>query len=373
MNASRTVPVPVQHDQTDNDVLQALTARQQEVLRIVTEEYIAHVQPVGSRKIARDWNLGVSPATIRNDLAHLERQGLLTKHHVSSGRLPTLRGYRLYVARLMRDQHLSPARQEQIQTRFDELMQEPRYWLQNATQLLSSASHSLALATELQYMTHRFKHVQLIAVHERQILVVLVTEEGRVHQQMLEVQKPMAQTDLSSISQELNDALAGLDETAMRDRLPNLSVRAKEFGDNIQRMMPVSYRDVRLPGLIHQGLGRILEAPEFAESNRIRRVIEIFDSRPKLDEMLLYTQRPGDVQVFIAGDGREEWADLVDVSMVLSRYGIPDRATGIVGVVGPVRMAYGYNMSMVRFIATLMSAFVRDTYIESSYLPDLNP
>ena len=108
----------------------------------------------------------------------------------------------------------------------------------------------------------------------------------------------------------------------------------------------------------------MLEAPEFAESQRARRFINIFDSQSRLHEILFDTDAPGQVHVYIAGEGKEEWSDLADVSMILSRYGITGQATGVVGIVGPVRMAYGYNIGAVRFMATLMSAFVRDVCLD---------
>ncbi len=359
-------PLPARAAQFDPErIYQELSPRQRQVLRIVIEEYVTHVKPVGSKTITRNYSLGVSAATIRNDMAKLERHGLLTKAHTSSGRMPSLEGYRLYVYYLVGEQQLSPARRQGIQDQFDALMLGSRDWLQDATRLLSSVSRSLALATELAFTSYCFKHVELIAIHASQVLMVLVLDEGQVHQRVLNMPRILPQQDLSNISRELNNLLAGLNHPEIQEKLPMLSARAQVYGNSILEAMPTLQDQTRMP-IVRQGLGRMLEAPEFAERHRLQRVVEAFDSWLHMDDLLVYSNQPGDVQVLIAGDGKKEWAEFTDMSLVLSSYGIPDRATGIVGVAGPVRMAYGYNMGAVRFMAALMSAFVRNSLVHTA-------
>ncbi len=361
----KSVPAtPLPQDFSADTLLQPLAPRQRQILQIVTEEFVSHVKPVGSKKIARDWDLGVSPATIRNDLAHLERLGLLSKIHTSSGRVPTLLGYRLYVSRLIREQQLSVAKRQRIRDQFEVMRQDSRNWLQDATQLLASVSRSLALATELQFVTQRLKHIELISVQATRVLMVMVMEAGHIQQQMLEVQQGLNQDVLREISNTLNETLGGFTLAEMEERLPMLQQSARQFAEVILQAMPKTRSDSGLPIVVQRGLSHVLEAPEFAESRRARRFVNVFDSQSRLHEILFDTDAPGQVHVFIAGDGKKEWSDLADVSMILSRYGITERATGVVGIVGPIRMAYGYNMGAVRFMATLMSTFVRDVYLD---------
>ena len=364
MSVKSALATPLPQDSPANALLQSLAPRQRQVLQIVTEEFVAHVKPVGSKMIARDWDLGVSPATIRNDLAHLERMGLLSKTHTSSGRVPTLLGYRLYVTHLIGEQQLSVAKRQTIRAQFEVMRKDSRNWLQDATQTLASVSHSLALATELQFVTQRLKHIELISVQERQVLMVMVMEAGHVQQQMLEVQQGMNQDALREISNMLNAKLGGFTLTEMEERVYALLPAARRFAEVILQAMPITRSDSSLPTVVQRGLSHMLEAPEFAESQRARRFINIFDSQSRLHEILFDTDAPGQVHVYIAGEGKEEWSDLADVSMILSRYGITGQATGVVGIVGPVRMAYGYNIGAVRFMATLMSAFVRDVCLD---------
>ena len=233
MSVKSALATPLPQDSPANALLQSLAPRQRQVLQIVTEEFVAHVKPVGSKMIARDWDLGVSPATIRNDLAHLERMGLLSKTHTSSGRVPTLLGYRLYVTHLIGEQQLSVAKRQTIRAQFEVMRKDSRNWLQDATQTLASVSHSLALATELQFVTQRLKHIELISVQERQVLMVMVMEAGHVQQQMLEVQQGMNQDALREISNMLNAKLGGFTLTEMEERVYALLPAARRFAEVI--------------------------------------------------------------------------------------------------------------------------------------------
>ena len=356
---------PVHSPQTDQErIFQALTPRQRQVLRIIIEQYVQHAHPVGSKAIVRDFQLGVSSATIRNDMARLERLGLIAKAHISSGRIPTHLGYRLYVGQFVGDHHLSPSRQNRIQYQFRSMLEDSQYWLQDATLLLSTVSRSLALASELQYVSHRFKHLELISVTPGQALMVVVMTEGQVHQRMLAVSPTTEQEDLTRISQELNRAFERSDRSTLQEKLPELTEEAREIAEMLLEMMPAPEADGH-PPIVRRGLMHIMEAPEFADSQRVRKVVEVFDSTPRINDMLVYAMDPGEVQVVIAGEGKKELEDLGDISLVLSSYGVSNRATGLVGVVGPVRMAYRYNIGAVRLFAALMSGFVQDTIRET--------
>ena len=346
----------IEHEQ----VFDTLTLRQRQVLRIVVEEFVADAQPVGSRRIAKERDLGVSAATIRNDLAQLEALGLLTKPHASAGRVPSLLGYRIYVMYLIGNHRLPREHRNQLRHRFEAIDSASPSWLREATRLLSAEANSLALATDLRYVNHRLRHVELISVQEHRILMIVVLEDGHVCQRMLDVPEKVEQADLTVISAELNHLLPGLKRAQIQEKALEASAVAKEFCQLVSDLMPVAEGDGS-SSIVRQGLGHILDAPEFAESRRVRKVVDIFDSGPRIEEILMLAPQPDDVHVLIAGDNRKEWSDLADISLVLSAYGIPNRAIGIVGVVGPVRMAYRYNMGTVRFMAALMSARVRET------------
>ena len=205
----------IEHEQ----LFDALTTRQRQVLRIVVEEFVAHAQPVGSRRIAKERNLGVSSATIRNDLAQLEALGLLTKPHASAGRVPSLLGYRIYVLYLIGNHRLPKEHRNQLRRRFEtNRCAFTQLAAGEATRLLSVEANSLALATDLRYVNHRLRHVELISVQDNRVLMIVVLEDGHVCQRMLDIPDKMAQADLTVISAELNHLLPGLNRAQIQEK-----------------------------------------------------------------------------------------------------------------------------------------------------------
>ena len=336
-----------------------LTERQQRVLRIVVQEYVQSAQPVGSNSIAANYQLGVSSATIRNDLALLEREGLLTHPHTSAGRVPTELGYRYYVQFLMADEELPSDERREIRVQFGEVRQEMDQWLRLSTSVLARTTQAAALATAPRTHISRYKHLELVAIHGCKVLLVLVLQEGAVKQRLLDVDQPMEQHDLSRISNELNEHLVGKSGAEFAQGYALLSPFAKQVAFLVADVMErVDRRSASQ--MYRDGLAQILEAPEFAEGDNVRRIVQVFEEQTVLEQVVNEYADSGDIHVVISGNGRI--AELRDMSLVLARYGVIDRATGLLGVVGPLRMSYGRTMGAVRFVAALMSEMVEDIY-----------
>lgn len=339
--------------------LDALTDRQRQVLRIVIREYVESAQPVSSAAVAGQSDLAVSTATIRNDLAALEKLGLLTHPHTSAGRIPTELGFRFFVRYLLSDAALQPSEQETIRRQFRHARQELDQWLRISTSVLARASHGAALATAPRAARARFKHMELVHIHSTKVLLVLVLQEGAVKQQLLDLDDEMAQDELSRVSNELNANLEGCDAATIAERARVLSPFAQQVAalvtDAMQRL------DAQGSGSIFRdGLAETLRLPEFAEGEQVRKIVQVLE-QPSLLEQIVdeYPQRNA-VHVVIAGDGR--YAELRDVSIVLARYGSDDRVTGMLGVIGPVRMWYDRSIGAVRFVSGLMTEMVDEIY-----------
>ncbi|MEZ4866191.1 MAG: heat-inducible transcriptional repressor HrcA [Caldilineaceae bacterium] len=337
-----------------------LTERRRYILNIVIQEYVQTAQPVGSNTIAQNYDLGVSTATIRNDLAFLEREGLLTHPHTSAGRVPTDAGYRFFVQHLLTTSELPSQERLAIRGQFKQARQELDQWLRLSTSVLAQTSQSAALATAPRSAKSHFKHLELVAIHDTKVLLVLVLQDGTVKQQLLDLDKPMEQNELRQVSNEINDVLARADLDAIVETYPTLSPFARQVAILITEIM--ERIDNHLSGQIYRdGLVQILEAPEFAGSENIRKIVHVFEQRTLLEQVLgEYNDGSPDVQVMIAGEGR--YQELQDISLVIGRYGLINRATGVVGVIGPLRMPYGRTISAVRFVSELMSEMVEDIY-----------
>ncbi len=336
-----------------------LTERRRQVLSFVIQEYVRTAQPVGSNTIFQNQALGVSAATIRNDLAALEAQGLLTHPHTSAGRIPTDAGYRFFVHHMLAETDLPIAERAQIRTQFQMVRQELDQWLRMSTAVLAGVAQSAAIATAPRATRSRFKHMELVGIHGTKILLVLVLQDGTVKQQLLDLDQPIEQNELSRISNEINDRVSGLDLVGIQTQIATLSPFANQV---ILLVCEVVGRlDTQTNSQVYrEGLAQVVQAPEFLGGDNVRRIVEVMEERSLLDEVAGELVETHDVQVVIAGDGRR--ADLRDVSLIISRYGVHEQVTGLLGVIGPLRMAYGRNIGAVRFVAGLMSEVVEELY-----------
>jgi heat-inducible transcriptional repressor len=334
----------------------ALSDRQRQVLRIVIHEYVETAQPVGSANIVAHYELGVSPATIRNELAALEKLGLLTHPHTSAGRIPTELGFRFFVRHLLAEPALLPAEQEGIRSQFRQARQEVDQWLRISTSALARASHGAALATAPRSTRCRFKHMELEHIHSTKVLVL---QEGAVKQQLLDIDQEVDQGELSRTSNELNAHLEGSDAAA----LPSAAARLTPFARQVAMLVMDAMQRLDDQGsgpVFRDGLAEMLRLPEFAEGQNVRKIVQVLEQPNLLEQIAGQYAEHNAVHVMIAGDGRYD--ELRDVSIILARYGSGDRVSGLLGVIGPVRMWYDRSIGAVRFISDLMSEMVEDIY-----------
>lgn len=341
--------------------LNAISERQRRVLRVVVEQYVQSAQPVGSSAIVCGSDLGVSPATIRHDLAALEKLGLLTHPHTSAGRVPTDLGYRYFVHQLLAHEPtaLALSEQDRIRHQFDAVRQDMEQVLRLSTAVLARTAHGAALATAPRSPHSRFKHMELVHIHATKVLLVLVLQEGTVKQQLLDLETEMTQQELSQLSNELNDRLLGLDADAIPLTSGTLSAFGQEIAELVtQTMQRQDQQSSR--AVFRDGLVEVLAEPEFGEGDNVRGIVQVLEEPSLIEQIAEGFADPSTVQVMIAGDGR--YRELRDVSLVVTRYGVVDRATGVLGVVGPLRMSYGRSIGAVRFVADLMNEMVEDIY-----------
>jgi len=352
-------PRPTPPPMTDEQQAARLTERQQLVLSAVVQQYVATAQPVGSAAVVAQHELGVSPATIRNELAALERLGLLTHPHTSAGRVPTDLGFRFYVRNLLPGGELAPSNQAAIRGQFRTVRQEMDQWLRTSTAVLARTAQGAALATAPRPAHARFKHMELVHIHGAKVLMILVLQEGMVRQQLLDLDEEMAQSELTQVSNELNAYLVGSDGDGVVAAAAALAPFARQVAALVVDTM---LRIDRQEGgqLYHDGLAEVLTAPEFAEGTNVRRIVQVLEQPSLLEEIADGYADRNAVHVLISGDGRYE--QLRDVSIVLARYGVGDRISGLLGVVGPVRMSYGRTIGAVRLVSDLMSELVEDLY-----------
>lgn len=341
-----------------------LTERQQIILGIVVREYIVNAIPIGSQTLARRYDLGVSPATIRNELAVLEELGYLGHPHTSAGRMPTVQGYRYFVERLMEDAELSIAEQRMIRHQFHQAGVDPEQWMKLAAAVLAHTARAAALVTAPKAPVCRFKHLEIISIRDPLVLLVLVLQEGTVRQQMLSFGDwPVTQEELSRRANRLNVLLAYLSREEIQQKVATLAldpIESEAVSRVLEIMAQIDQPTVRQ--VYHEGLARVLQEPEFAGGERSRHVVQVLEDTNLLETILseVVLARRG-VQVIIGGEGGR-WEEIRDYSMVLARYGPDPDTMGVVGVLGPTRMPYQRAVPAVRYISQLMSDLLASVY-----------
>ncbi len=342
-----------------------ISDRQRIILSIVVEEYVTTARPVASEQIVNNYNLAVSSATVRNDLAELERLGLIVQPHTSAGRIPTDRGYRYFVTNLMHPASLSQDEQRKIRHQFHQVELDAEEWVRLAASVLARTVHSAAVATAPRSIEVRLKHFELLAISESRLLLVLVGDEGSVTQQMLTVNEAADQGELSTLSNMLNTSLAGMGGseigawTAKDENVAPLGDLAPTVLKTLASMLQKLERP-ESSNVYHEGLSHILEQPEFRQPERMQRVLEMFEQGDVWSTLITSMAGREGVQVIIGEEAAAE--GIASCSVVLARYGLEDRMTGILGVVGPMRMPYSRSVSTVSYMSQLLSDLLLRAY-----------
>lgn len=335
-----------------------ITDRQQQILKLIVQEYVASGRPVGSKTLTDQYRVGVSSATIRNEMAELEQAGFLQQLHTSGGRVPTDQGYRYFVHNLMGAPELSSGDQIMIRHQFRQVEVQLDQWIDFAASVLAETAGTVSIVTAPRTVIARLRHFELISLQPQLALLILVTQESAVRQMMLHLPSAADQPSLSRIADAMVPIVRGLSSDEIEDRLAGTPDLARYVLEHVvtglRGLDSVDRTQIR-----HSGIENILGEPEFAGADA-HSVLELLRGGTLLSAVLPALATGNDVQVFI---GDENPADaLRRFGVVMASYGIDDEVTGILGVLGPTRMSYWRSISSVRYMAQLMSDLMEDLY-----------
>ncbi|MDL1895603.1 heat-inducible transcription repressor HrcA [Anaerolineae bacterium CFX7] len=335
-----------------------MTERRQMLLALAIKEYVKKAQPVGSETLAR-LDLGISPATIRNELAALEEEGYLTHPHTSAGRVPTEKGYRYFVETLMDNLELSADEQQMIRHQFHQVTLDVEQWMRLSAAVLAHTSNMAALVTAPSAQHTRFKHVELIAISETVVMMVLVLQAGTVKQQMLYSTDLIEQEELRRVANQLNKKFVGRAAADIQNLSRPFSGFVLTVAQRVQQI--IEQMDHRTSREIYRdGLLDILRQPEFVGVDKMQQLLEVLEQRTMLEGLLQSLAPAHGVQVVIGSEGGRE--ELNDYSLVMARYGIEGEASGVVGVIGPMRMQYSRAVSAVRYVSVMLDDLMMRFY-----------
>ena len=343
--------------------MEQLSPRKREVLRRVVEEYVATGQPVGSRTLVERSGLDVSPSTVRGELAELESLGLLTHPHTSAGRIPTEQGYRLYAEELVESLDRRP-------TGFDLDLVAMRTELETALQatidVLSQATRLLALVSAPSPAAATIRHVEVLVLQPRVVVVVVITSSGAVTKRVLEVDEPVDAGLAAWARAYLNDEVSGLrlGTSALRRRLenPGLSPREAAFLRLVRPAFDAALAEARQQLYVGGAAGLLGEA-RADELEACQHLLGLLERRAAVLELLSDALDPHRTVVRVGPE--VEGDQLHDVAYVGATYGLANRSLGSVGLLGPLRMDYEKAIRSVRGAAAELSRLVEEVYEEA--------
>ncbi len=330
----------------------AVGRRRETVLRAIVEEYITGAAPVASRAIVDRHGLKVSPATIRNDTAYLEREGYVVRPHHSAGSVPTDKAYRYYVQLIGEEVELPAVDEYLTYYMLRETREGLEHWLKTVASLLAGLLRNMVVITSPKPVECRLKHLNLVALQDFMALMIVVLCEARIRRQVLSFNRRVSQDELTTIANKLTSTYAGMTSTEILELQEELSSEERQVSSLVAEVIDAEDRlEYGEPHL--EGLRLLLSQPEFTSSPSMLGVLEVLEGQDWLRGILSQEFRKGEVKVLI-GDENPEPA-FQGLSLVASQYGQPDRVSGIVGVVGPKRMDYARTISSLNCLSALLS------------------
>ena len=335
-----------------------MSVRRLEILRAIVDEYVSTQEPVGSKSIAARSGLGISPATIRNEMAVLEDEGLITHPHTSAGRIPTDLGYRVFVDKLATVKPLSSAERRAIETFLEGALDLDDVVLRTV-RLLADVTKQVAVVQYPSMVKSRVRHVELVALTPSRLMMILITDSGRVEQRVLELATDVTDLFLSTLRNQLNNAVMG-------QRLPDVADRISGILESYSASDRKNVAVV-ISALIEMAMERPEEKVVLAGTANLARFSEDFSTSihavlEALEEQVVLLRLLGDagenVQVRIGTEQSER--NLRTTSLVTVGYGATDSPLGALGVLGPTRMDYAGSIAAVSAVARYVGRYLNE-------------
>ncbi len=328
-----------------------LDSRKQEILKAIIDAHIHTAEPVGSETLAHRLRLGLSSATIRLEMAALEELGYLSHPHTSAGRVPTDRGYRVYVDAMLDDETRLPEETARFRRRFQSLTRNTTRVVEEIARALASATNYASVVVPPQPEHRIFRHLHLIPLTSTQVLVVIVTNAGVIQGNAMDLPEPVETEELDRLSRTVSQRLEGMRLTEISTEVLADVVEAawhQQFVRQLGRMLRSHRPPSRDPYVVIEGTANILKQPEFQDVRTAQHVLSALERDEVVAELL--SEAPDqEVWIRIGSENRHE--DLRGCSIVVAAYKVSDDAVGALGIVGPTRMKYGKVIALVRYLA----------------------
>jgi heat-inducible transcriptional repressor len=341
-----------------DDVL--LEERNKQILTSVINEYVLTAEPVGSRKLAKKYNINLSSATIRNVMSDLEDMGLLHQPHTSAGRIPTEKALRFYVNSILKVKDLKLREKDRIRKRYQFSELETSDIIKQTSEVLSVLSHQMSIVSAPKIIGTVLKHIEFIKISTNRILVIFVSQSGFVQNRIVEDQEDISQDELDKYSNYLGDILVGISLEEVREKLDEEMQKEKIAYDQLlSKALQLSKKALGKelePELYMEGKINLLECPEFSEVGRMKTLLQALEEKNLLLNLLDKTMDAEGVQIFIGSE--VQLSDMQTLSIITSPYRQGKNVVGALGIIGPTRMDYLKLIPIVEYSAQLVTEFL---------------
>lgn len=335
-----------------------MSERAQYLLKILVDRYIRDGQPVGSRTLSRETDLDLSPATIRNVMADLEEMGLICSPHTSAGRIPTVRGYRLFVDTLLPVKPLNNDEEQHLRRLFTQHYYEQNLWEQTSN-LLSEVTHLASVVMLPRHNSKALRHVEFLPLSKKRVLVILVFNKYDVENRIIHTSRRYSPAELQYAANYLNDAFVGKEIKAVReDLLTELRETRQHLDSIMQTVIEVAdkaFEEEVVGDFVMAGQTNLMNVAELSSSvEKLRDLFVAFNQKSDILHLLDQTLKAQRMQIFIGEESGYEV--LGDCSVITSPYRVKGEVIGVLGIIGPTRMPYERVIPIVDLTAKLLGS-----------------
>jgi heat-inducible transcriptional repressor len=334
-------------------VLKEMENRKQAILRAVVHEFTTSAIPVGSQALQSRYFVNLSSATIRSELAELADQGYLSQPHTSAGRIPTDTGYRYFVDFLMDVEKIPDRVGAYIKEELRTAPADVQGMVEKVAMTAAAVTQNASVASAPQGAQARVKHVDLVSLEPTEVLLILLLEGNLLRQQVITVAQPATQAQLTRLAARLNGSLAGRSGEEVRRHYDAAALGLeKELLGRVVAVVDI-YEKGSESLVVHDGVRNLVRHPEFAESSRLQQVLEVLEETRYLTLLLRQLIGESDLQIVIGSENAS--SQLQGCAVVLTTYGPSNRLKGVLGVIGPTRMAYSQTVARLQAVADAAS------------------
>ncbi len=330
-----------------------LDDRKLKILQAIIDDYVSTAEPVGSRTIAKKHELGLSSATIRNEMADLEDMGLLEQPHTSAGRVPSDKGYRLYVDQLMKINDLSESDIENIRNAMDIRINELSQLIRNASVVMSQFTKYTSMAVTPHIKRSVLKAVQVVPIEPGKALIIVVTDSNIVRNNLIRIPEKITPDFIIQVSNMLNEKLKGYTLEMLKNNFLNGEAEQltslpydlmRPILDGIEDLIKL----IDQPEIYLEGTTNILNFPEFKEVQKAKEFLSLLDEKKLMSQLLNTNGSNNEIVIQIGNENVIQ--GIKDCSIVTASYSIDDYVIGSIGIIGPTRMEYSKVVSSLNYI-----------------------